>query len=537
MADLSVTPVATQIKPPQPMSLADIMNIARGAQAYQQAQQINPLAVQQQQAATQEAQARASVQSRSAEEQTALAPILKDLPNHLDEDGNIDWNYAIPKILDAAPTTGDKYIANLTIAAKGATEAKKAVIGLNQDQRTAVSQQFQGIDPANPGPGLQAISEWSDKNPWAKPIIQQALQYHIVPALTKDVQSPDPKNPHANFNQEQTHMIETVLNPAQRAETMKESGVPISFGSGGQVTSTNPFAQTPVGQAIPGTEYTQGNAPAYVAGYEGIPTARPGVGGGIKGGQPQGNQPAGGTQPVVPQGVSAPRAPVAGGATLAPFPGETKENYAARQTDIYKKGDLARADMDPNNAFSPSNMLRTNDLILNMLNDPKLETGPIAQLMANKTANVSLTPEQQTIAKYLEQRARQIASRSNQDQESVHTAMGSFGTNKDTLREILYRDKGVLNSNLLWSQGLLNRQGSPNTPNLGAMNEFNQGYISRANPQLIHLMGIIGDKNLNQLTQADKNAIRNNFSGLTSDQFDTLLKQRSDLLNYVRGNQ
>lgn len=44
MADF--TPVALGVKPPQGMSLGDMLNIANSAQAYQQAQQINPLAVQ-----------------------------------------------------------------------------------------------------------------------------------------------------------------------------------------------------------------------------------------------------------------------------------------------------------------------------------------------------------------------------------------------------------------------------------------------------------------------------------------------------------
>jgi len=43
-------PVALGIKPPQGMSLGDMLNIARGAQAYQQEQQINPLALQKAQA-------------------------------------------------------------------------------------------------------------------------------------------------------------------------------------------------------------------------------------------------------------------------------------------------------------------------------------------------------------------------------------------------------------------------------------------------------------------------------------------------------
>lgn len=38
-------PVALQVKPPAPMSLGEMLNLARGAQAYQQEQQMNPLAL------------------------------------------------------------------------------------------------------------------------------------------------------------------------------------------------------------------------------------------------------------------------------------------------------------------------------------------------------------------------------------------------------------------------------------------------------------------------------------------------------------
>lgn len=46
MADFNVQPIATQIRPVQPMSLADMVNLARGVQAYQQAQQMNPVELQ-----------------------------------------------------------------------------------------------------------------------------------------------------------------------------------------------------------------------------------------------------------------------------------------------------------------------------------------------------------------------------------------------------------------------------------------------------------------------------------------------------------
>ena len=47
MADFNFAPVATQIKPPEPIRLADMVNMASAMQQYQQAQQVNPLALQQ----------------------------------------------------------------------------------------------------------------------------------------------------------------------------------------------------------------------------------------------------------------------------------------------------------------------------------------------------------------------------------------------------------------------------------------------------------------------------------------------------------
>jgi hypothetical protein len=55
MADFSF-PTLPAVTPPQQTSLGDMMNIARGAQAYQQAQQINPLDLQAKQMAVQQAQ-------------------------------------------------------------------------------------------------------------------------------------------------------------------------------------------------------------------------------------------------------------------------------------------------------------------------------------------------------------------------------------------------------------------------------------------------------------------------------------------------
>ena len=56
MADFSFTPAAAGIRPVPQTSLADMIGVARGAQTYQQAQQVNPLQVQQAQAELQRIQ-------------------------------------------------------------------------------------------------------------------------------------------------------------------------------------------------------------------------------------------------------------------------------------------------------------------------------------------------------------------------------------------------------------------------------------------------------------------------------------------------
>lgn len=55
MADLTMTPVATQIQPVRPMTLGEMLNLASGMQQYQQAQQMMPLQLEQQRLAVEQA--------------------------------------------------------------------------------------------------------------------------------------------------------------------------------------------------------------------------------------------------------------------------------------------------------------------------------------------------------------------------------------------------------------------------------------------------------------------------------------------------
>jgi hypothetical protein len=71
MADFSVSDVASRVNPPQQISIGDMLNIARGAQAYKQAEQINPLQVQQQRAILQQQEIGAQKATRALEPELA----------------------------------------------------------------------------------------------------------------------------------------------------------------------------------------------------------------------------------------------------------------------------------------------------------------------------------------------------------------------------------------------------------------------------------------------------------------------------------
>jgi len=73
MADLTTTPVATQIQPPKGMSLANMVNLAGGIQAYQQSQLLNPLQLQKAQLELQQAQQTSSLAVREAAARTSTA--------------------------------------------------------------------------------------------------------------------------------------------------------------------------------------------------------------------------------------------------------------------------------------------------------------------------------------------------------------------------------------------------------------------------------------------------------------------------------
>lgn len=135
MADF--TPLGAMVKGPQAMSMGDMVNLARGVQAYQQAEQMNPLAVQKAQQEARTGQIALSVTEQQDLERKNMQRFFAD-PANFQTNGRIDIdkiNAAVPSI---APLTGNDYIKKYTDLGQAQTTAINARQKLTQEQRTMI---------------------------------------------------------------------------------------------------------------------------------------------------------------------------------------------------------------------------------------------------------------------------------------------------------------------------------------------------------------------------------------------------------------
>jgi hypothetical protein len=141
MATFNVPTIGTDVKPVQQSSLADMLGVARGAQAYQQAQQVNPLLLQQQQQATRTGEIALTVEEQKDKERRNMQTFFAD-PANFQTNGRIDIDKINAQVPNIAPLTGADYISKYSTLGKAQTEAVSAKQNLTQDMREMVAQRF-----------------------------------------------------------------------------------------------------------------------------------------------------------------------------------------------------------------------------------------------------------------------------------------------------------------------------------------------------------------------------------------------------------
>ena len=230
MADY--TPVASLSKPPQAMSLAEMVNLARGAQAYKQAEQANPLEIQ-----------------RSATELQRLQQLMPEEVRRATAEADVAERTVNPRVTSAT--------AAASTAESGSEEARLKLMALKQkkiadSQISMINHPLVIAAEKNPSAAnREALFSLVQKNGMTmandlgvKPDEAQKL---IQPYL--EIAATDPGSLRGYFKQRHIQ----GLDESSRTGALSPSGVGITSGTESQVTSTNPFSEVEVGKAVPGT--------------------------------------------------------------------------------------------------------------------------------------------------------------------------------------------------------------------------------------------------------------------------------------------
>jgi hypothetical protein len=141
MADFGFNTSIPQGVQPVRTNLADMVNTAAGLQSYQQAREINPLVLQQQQQATRTGQIALDVEEKKNAERNNVMQFMSN-PDNYQTNGRIDldkMNKALPAI---APLTHGDVISKFTTLGQAQTQAIEAKQKLTQEQRNMVASRF-----------------------------------------------------------------------------------------------------------------------------------------------------------------------------------------------------------------------------------------------------------------------------------------------------------------------------------------------------------------------------------------------------------
>lgn len=215
MADF--TPVALGVKPPEGMSLGDMVNIARGTQAFRQSEQINPLALQKAQMEIEQSQKMNPLavgksteelsQQKVKTEQDTMALQQKRFKNIADSQISMINN---PLVIAAEqnPNAVDPAKLAEIVKRNGLTTAK--ALGIPLDQANELLAPYVDLATTNPA-GLR----------------QYYKERHIQ-----------------------------GLDEGARTSALGATGVGVSTGAGGYTVQTGEFGPQPAGSVVPGTAYT-----------------------------------------------------------------------------------------------------------------------------------------------------------------------------------------------------------------------------------------------------------------------------------------
>ena len=489
--------VASKVNPVQGMSIADMLTMARNAQAYQQAQQLNPLQVEKAQTELATSKIESEKAKRTLEPTVAKAETesllsktsLNDaqLLNLQKQQANSSRN--LIKLLDSPdPITPDVIKNHVVATMQNAGASDEAIIQAVQGLPTSgTDKQLRAYLAKHTLNSLTAEAELEKRFP---AVSLQNIGGKLVPVTTGN-----PNLAQQAPGQQTNAGIKTTIQPQVYRDPITGQATII----GNQGESTQPTPSTPSGVAQGGPL-----SPSMA-----LPSGQVGMG-----------------------------APNQQSAQLQQMPNESPENFNARVKDAQSSYTKAIDQYNnPNSEYGhiPS-IQNINKNILDYLKDPQVNTGAVAKYMADKSLKGTLNSKEQELGKFLEQRIQRLTPRSDADSQSKREAFGSFNLSKDALIDLVRNDNVNLTTQDLQAKGILHNGGSQINPNYGNVAAFNQKFANYAkNNDLMRYISLVGE---GQKAKLDKNDIEafNKFIGKMSiDERKALEQQRQDVLNLVKG--
>jgi hypothetical protein len=484
-------------------SMADMLNLASGIQNYKQAQQVNPLKLQATQLELQQAQQMNPLALRKAEAETNVAEQTQD--------PLIAAEKAKAKQADIK-TLSDQY----GLDSKQHQDFAKILSGYQFDSRLK--------DPSN--------VKTSDALDIMHEIKSSALTSGIAPK-TADVLTANGlvtalKDP-SNFSRYINNTANATMTSAdQRAAYAPKARL---TDIGGKLINT---VETP---SIAGSVPSIG-----VAGNVSPKTLSPQVFANPITGQPQvlgGAGGAGAGGGGMPQGQpSANIQPQASG-QLTQGANESPKVFSDRvaQTQNAYAGALDQYNNPRSSLGHIPTIQNINNNIMELLKDPSVNTGAIADYLANKTNKGALNPKEQELTKYLQQRIQNLTPRTDNDAQSKQQAYGSFNLDKDALKEVIRNDNQWVTSQDLYAKGILHNGSNPTNPqnpNYGNVSTFTSQFAPfAADPTLMRYVSLVGEKSKVKLDKEDVGTLNKLLGNMSQQDKMALEQKRQQLLKLV----
>lgn len=235
MADLSFAPVAGRVPQQQQMSLADMLNLARGVQAYQQTQQLNPLQLQQAQTELMRLQAIAPEEIKRAQAESKVAEAT-----------------VAPRITSATQAAETATVGTESARLKLAAERQQGIANRLTAliNNPAVISAEQNPQTANPQGLAELMRQYGEQQGKELGVPADQIATLTKPYIEMAASSP------AGLRAFLKERLLTGMDNSARAATMQPGGPMIQTGAGGYQAQTNIFGPNAPGTIVPGTMYS-----------------------------------------------------------------------------------------------------------------------------------------------------------------------------------------------------------------------------------------------------------------------------------------